>query len=229
MHLLVFEILIVSNDKLSTTGSERDVPPPWGPHTALISPNDANDAEVPQAKANLSVHRSPACKAARSLAGEGVHDEFSCLSFARKQPTLPSPTCKWPNSQLSSSIASVPPPQGALDARSRMNPSVAPSSHVDSSLASDELPRPPLTKEGRNLTLEGFLQQCYFRPDDVIAHGLLALNCIGHWDYFRLSSIKQLMAMPYPFPRAIAQQMMDWARALEYTYVQHGYSYSYEV
>jgi hypothetical protein len=100
---------------------------------------------------------------------------------------------------------------------------------VDSSLPSDALPKAPLTKEGRELTLEGFLMRCNFSLDDMNARGLLSLNCIGNWDFFRTTTIQELMDMRYPFPLPIARRMMEEARALEYTHVQHGYLYSYEV
>jgi hypothetical protein len=40
------------------------------------------------------------------------------------------------------------------------------------------------------------------------ARGLLSLNCIGHWDFFRTTTIPELMKMKYPFPLPIARQMM---------------------
>ncbi|PLW43904.1 hypothetical protein PCANC_09613 [Puccinia coronata f. sp. avenae] len=220
----------LSDDELSTTGSESNLPPRRAPNSAFNSPDeadnaDSSDVEVPHAKASLGVHRSPARKAARSPAGEGVHDEFGRLTFGKNRQSSPSPIRKRPNSQLSSSIASIPPPKSRLSPRSSM----APSSHVNSSLPSNDLPKAPLTKDGRELTLDDFLTRCYFACDDVQARGLLALNCIGHWDFFRTTTIKELMGLRYPFPQAIAQRMVNGARALEYTHVQHGYSYSFEV
>ncbi|PLW51789.1 hypothetical protein PCANC_05531 [Puccinia coronata f. sp. avenae] len=197
----------VSDDELSTTDSEPQRHGPQGKQIQAYT-SDSSDVEVPHAKAKLAVHRSPARKAARSPAGGGVHGEFSRLSFDKKRQTSPFPTRKRPISRVSSSLASVPPPKDPLsphtttgDASTSFSvppsaqPSAAPSSPVDSSLASNELPRPPLTKEGRDLTLEGFLAQCYFPSNNYIAHGLLALNCIGHWDFFRSSSVKQLMGV----------------------------------
>jgi hypothetical protein len=227
----------VSDDDLSTTNSEPQRHGPQGKQIQAYT-SDSLDVEVPHAKAKLAVHRSPARKAARSPAGGGVHGEFSRLSFDKKRQTSPSPTRKRPMSCVSSSLALVPPLKDPLSPHTTTGnastsfsfpPSAAPSSPVDPSLASNELPRPPLTKEGWDLTLEGFLAQCYFPSNNFIAHGLLALNCIGNWDFFRSSSVKQLMGLPYPFPRPIAQQMMDGAWALEYTHFQHGYSYSFEV
>ncbi|PLW55285.1 hypothetical protein PCANC_10515 [Puccinia coronata f. sp. avenae] len=219
-----------SDDKLSTTGSESNLPPRRAPNSAFNCPDeadnaDSSDVEVPHAKASLGVHRSPARKAARSPAGEGVHDEFGRLTFGKNHQSSPLPIRKRPNSQLSSSIASIPPPKSQLSPRSSM----APSSHVNSSLPSDELPKAPLTKDRRKLTLDDFLTQCYFACDDVQARGPLVLNCIGHWDFFCTTTIKELMGLRYPFPQAIAQRMVNRARALEYTHVQHGYSYSFEV
>jgi hypothetical protein len=66
---------------------------------------------------------------------------------------------------------------------------------VDSSLPLDALPKAPLTKEGRELTLEGFLTRCNFPLDDMNARGLLSLNCIGHWDFFQTTTIPELMKM----------------------------------
>jgi hypothetical protein len=167
------------DDELSTTGSESNLPPHRAPNSAFNCPNEADDAdssdvEVPHAKASLGVHRSPARKATRSPAGKGVHDEFGRLTFGKNCQSLPSPIRKGPNSQLSSSIASIPPPKSQLSPCSSM----APSSHVNSSLLSDELPKAPLTKDGRELTLDDFLTQCYFACDDVQARGLLALNSL---------------------------------------------------
>ncbi|PLW37530.1 hypothetical protein PCASD_10274 [Puccinia coronata f. sp. avenae] len=44
-------------------------------------------------------------------------------------------------------------------------------SHVNSSLPSDELPKAPLTKDKRKLTLDDFLTQCYFARDEGTADG----------------------------------------------------------
>ncbi|PLW15541.1 hypothetical protein PCANC_14514 [Puccinia coronata f. sp. avenae] len=106
------------DDELSTTSSESNLPPRWAPNSAFNSPDeadnaDSSDVEVPHAKASLGVHRSPA----RSPAGEGVHDEFGRLTFGKNRQLSPSPIRKRPNSQLSSSIASIPPPKSRLSPR----------------------------------------------------------------------------------------------------------------
>ncbi|PLW42984.1 hypothetical protein PCASD_04741 [Puccinia coronata f. sp. avenae] len=162
----------------------------------------SSDIEVP--KPNLDVHRSLARKVARSPAGREVNRDFRRLDFANpsRQPLL-SPTRKIPSSQVSSSFAA--------EAR----------------------PKAPLTKDGREMTWDDFLTRCSFAKDDIIVRALLSLNYIPHWDYFRTTSpsvlISELTGMRYPFPHAIAQRLVEGAHVLEFTHVQHGYSYSYEV
>ncbi|PLW24418.1 hypothetical protein PCASD_08408 [Puccinia coronata f. sp. avenae] len=173
-----------------------------GSRTDIPSGESSSNIEVP--KPNLDVHRSLARKVARSPAGREVNRDFRRLDFANpsRQPLL-SPTRKIPSSQVSSSFAA--------EAR----------------------PKAPLTKDGREMTWDDFLTRCSFAKDDIIVRALLSLNYIPHWDYFRTTSpsvlISELTGMRYPFPHAIAQRLVEGAHVLEFTHVQHGYSYSYEV
>ncbi|PLW39079.1 hypothetical protein PCASD_08937 [Puccinia coronata f. sp. avenae] len=191
--------LELSDDKLSTTGSES-APPPCqrvasrqqtvaSPQAScqqtVASPPHTSDVEMPGLAAQLGVHRLPVRKAACSPAGDGVHNEFSCLSVERKRGASPSPTRKQPVSHVSLTRTSDQATNKYFGDEDRLNSSLAPTSlRVNSSLPLDALPKAPLTKEGRELTLEGFLKRCNFSLDDMNARGLLSLNCIGHWDSF---------------------------------------------
>jgi hypothetical protein len=81
----------LSDDKLSTTGSKSAPPPcqrvasrqqtvaspPASRQQTVASPPHTSDVEMPGLAAQLGVHRLPVRKAARSPAGDGVHNEFS--------------------------------------------------------------------------------------------------------------------------------------------------------
>ncbi|PLW20107.1 hypothetical protein PCASD_16634 [Puccinia coronata f. sp. avenae] len=101
--------LELSDSKLSTTGSES-APPPCqrvaSRQQTIASPPHTSDVEVPHLAAQLGVHRLPVRNAARSPAGDGVHNEFSRLSVERKQEASPSPTRKRPVSHVSSTRTS---------------------------------------------------------------------------------------------------------------------------
>ncbi|PLW30113.1 hypothetical protein PCASD_16734 [Puccinia coronata f. sp. avenae] len=188
----------LSDSKLSTTDSDSAPPPCQSVASrcrTVASTPHTSDVDFPGLAAPLAVHRLPVRKAARSPAGDGVHNEFSRLSVERKRQPSPSPTRKQPGSQVSLSRTLDPAKNNDLGHESRLASSLAPSLRVDSSLPSDALPKAPLTKEGRELTLEGFLTRCNFPLDDMNARGLLSLNCIGHWDFFRTTTIPELMKM----------------------------------
>ncbi|PLW23547.1 hypothetical protein PCASD_09097 [Puccinia coronata f. sp. avenae] len=171
-------------------------------HQDIPSRESSSNIEVP--KPILDVHHSLARKVARSPAGQEVNRDLPRLDFANssRQP-LVSPTCKIPSSRVSSSIAA--------EAR----------------------PKAPLTKDGCEMTWDEFLTRSSFAKDDIIVQALLSLNYIPHWDYFHTTSpsvlISKLTGMRYPFPHAMAQRLVEGARVLEFTHVQHGYSYSFEV
>ncbi|PLW23334.1 hypothetical protein PCASD_12311 [Puccinia coronata f. sp. avenae] len=91
----------------------------------------------------------------------------------------------------------------------------------------------PSSRDGREMTWDEFLTRSSFAKHDIIVRALLSLNYIPHWDYFCTTSpsvlISELTGMRYPFPHAMAQRLVEGARVLEFTHVQHGYSYSFEV
>ncbi|PLW16559.1 hypothetical protein PCASD_16875 [Puccinia coronata f. sp. avenae] len=96
----------LSDDKLSTTGS-KSMPPPCQSvasrcRTVASTPRTSN-VEFSGLAAPLAVHRLPVRKAAFSPAGDGVHNKFRRLSVEQKWEASPSPTCKQPGSQVSSS------------------------------------------------------------------------------------------------------------------------------
>ncbi|PLW27522.1 hypothetical protein PCANC_25147 [Puccinia coronata f. sp. avenae] len=196
----------------SSSDKEDDLPSlpiPWESpssvleaHQDIPSGESSSNIEVP--KPILEVHRSPARKVARSPAGREVNRDFHRLDFANssRQPSV-SPTCKIPSSRVSSSIAA------------------------------EAQPKAPLTKDGCEMTWDEFLTRSSFAKDNIIVRALLSLNYIPHWDYFCTTSpsvlISELTGMRYPFPHAMAQRLVEGARVLEFTHVQHGYSYSFEV
>ncbi|PLW09728.1 hypothetical protein PCASD_25655 [Puccinia coronata f. sp. avenae] len=165
--------LELSDDELSSTGSKSAplpcqrvasrqqtvASPPASRHQTVASPPHTSDVEMPGLAAQLGVHRLPVRKAARSPAGDGVHNEFSRLSVEQKRGASPSLTCKQPVSHVSLTRTSDQATNECLGNKSQLNSSLAPTSlRVNSSLPSDVLPKGPAYQRGPQADFGGIPQ-----------------------------------------------------------------------
>ncbi|POW06502.1 hypothetical protein PSHT_10320 [Puccinia striiformis] len=135
------------------------------------------------------------------------------LTFGGSRPAsrLPSisPTRKRPGSDRSSNQL-----VGGTSSKSTRG-----TGHQPPIMAPPVLDKPPLNDLGLAMTLDEFIEHCNLGDLASVAHGLIKLNHISHWDFFyRNVTAEQLQLLSFPY--ALARELLKGAEQLEVTHVK---------
>ncbi|KAI7933061.1 hypothetical protein MJO28_017844 [Puccinia striiformis f. sp. tritici] len=77
-------------------------------------------------------------------------------------------------------------------------------------MAPPVLDKPPLNDLGLAMTLDEFIEHCNLGDRASVAHGLIKLNHISHWDFFyRDATAEQLQLLSFPY--ALARELLKGA------------------
>ncbi|KNF01358.1 hypothetical protein PSTG_05458 [Puccinia striiformis f. sp. tritici PST-78] len=166
---------------------------------------ESSEIEVWAARTNdKGVHCSPARKLMRSPLDSSITHSVARLTFggsrpASRPPSI-SPTRKRPGSDRSSNQL-----VGVTSSKSTRG-----TVHQPPIMAPPVLDKPPLNDLGLAMTLDEFIEHCNLGDRASVAHGLIKLNHISHWDFFyRDATAEQLQLLSFPY--ALARELLKGA------------------